>query len=196
MNRQFKSLIIAFFIISSMFGFRGWYFLSSASTTYVEGPITRDTIWTLVDSPYIVSQNVVVYPNATLIVEPEVEVRFAENFSLIVQGVLVANGTADKKIAFTSSKHIPSPGDWKWIEFRGTTTSIMRHCIIEYAADGLVVENSFLEMRDCEVRLCSKNGVRILNSQATIENNVFLKNTETGICAEGVNNLVIRDNTL
>ncbi|MBS7632171.1 right-handed parallel beta-helix repeat-containing protein [Candidatus Bathyarchaeota archaeon] len=196
MNRQFKSLIIAFFIVSSIFGFRSWNFLSSASTTYVEGPITRDTVWTLVDSPYIISQDVVVYPNATLVIEPEVEVRFAENFSLTVQGVLVANGTVDRKIVFTSSKHIPSPGDWKGIKFQGTSPSTMRHCIVEYAIDGLVVENGLLEMQNCVVRLCSKNGVRILNSQATIENNVFLNNTEVGIEAEGFNNLVVRNNTL
>ncbi|MBE0520427.1 hypothetical protein IBX35_05235 [Candidatus Bathyarchaeota archaeon] len=67
------------------------------AATYVEGPIIQDTVWTLVDSPFIVSEDVIIYPDVTLTIEPEVEVEFGGDFSLIVEGRLVANGTTDSE---------------------------------------------------------------------------------------------------
>ena len=86
------------------------------NATYVEGPITQDTIWTLVDSPFVLSNDVTVYSNATLTIESGVEVRFGGAFSLVVSGKLYANGT-DREITFTSNKEQPAVGDWNSIVF-------------------------------------------------------------------------------
>ena len=86
--------------------------------TFVEGVIAIDTVWTLVDSPFVVSKDVVVSPNVTLFIEPEVEVRFGSTFSLIVEGRLDAVGAFNNLIKFTSNKDDPKEGDWNTIRFK------------------------------------------------------------------------------
>jgi hypothetical protein len=75
----------------------------------LKGEITMDTVWTLVDSPFILSGNVTVHQGVTLTIEPGVEVRFGGKFSLIVNGKLNAKGTpeSNRLIKFTSNKEMP-----------------------------------------------------------------------------------------
>jgi hypothetical protein len=81
--------------------------------TSVGGYISANTTWTLDGSPYIVAQPVTVEEQATLIIEPGVEVQFAnEGAGLWVHGALNANGKATSPIRFTSNATIRRPGDW------------------------------------------------------------------------------------
>jgi len=52
----------------------------------------------LIDSPFIVINNATVLPGVTLTIEPSVEVRFGENFSLNVKGTLIADGKYAKGV--------------------------------------------------------------------------------------------------
>lgn len=65
---------------------------------------------------------------ATLTIEPGVEMRFKKGGALYVQyaqntepatGALVAAGTANAPIVFTSAEDSPAPGDWLGIYFNG-----------------------------------------------------------------------------
>ena len=76
MKKQLKMLLILLTIASSIFNFTNRTLFSTVNATYVEGPITQDTIWTRVDSPFVVSKDIMVYPNATLTIESGVEVKF------------------------------------------------------------------------------------------------------------------------
>ena len=76
MKKQLKMLLILLTIASSIFSFANRTLFTIVNATYVEGPITQDTIWTRVDSPFVVSKDVTVYSNATLTIEPDVEVKF------------------------------------------------------------------------------------------------------------------------
>ena len=118
MKKQLKLLPLLVVIIVGTFTFANSLLFPTVSATYVEGSITQDTIWTLTDSPFVVSKNVTVYPNVILTIEPGVEIRFGEKFSLIVNGQLIANGTQDKMTTFTSNKDQPEAGDWNTIEFK------------------------------------------------------------------------------
>ncbi|MDH5793886.1 MAG: hypothetical protein OEZ18_04925, partial [Candidatus Bathyarchaeota archaeon] len=111
MKKQLKMLFILLIMAFSIFNLANRTLFTSVNATYVEGPITQDTIWTLVDSPFVVSKNVTVYSSATLTIEPGVEVRFGENFWLVVNGRVIANGVEDKLIRFTSNKLTPMKGD-------------------------------------------------------------------------------------
>ena len=123
--------------------------------TEVNGIIDTDTTWTLANSPYIVTGNILVSQGVTLTIEPGVEIRFDGYYYLRVDGTLIADGTPEDLIVFTSNKTNPAPGDWNTIRFANTSTpavydengnyiggSIMRYCRIEYAYAGTYIESS------------------------------------------------------
>jgi hypothetical protein len=171
-------------------------FSSVNATTYVEGPIMQDTVWTLVDSPFIVSEDVIIYPDVTLTIEPEVEVEFGGDFSLIVEGRLVANGTENKIITFTSNKYEPEAGDWGTIEFTGIESSSLVHCIIEYGTNGITVENGALNIQNSMVNLNSENGIMITNGNVEAKNNEIIKNTASGIYISGCNEVTVQNSNI
>ena len=164
--------------------------------TYVEGSITQDTIWTLVDSPFVVSKNITVCSSATLTIEPEVEVKFGGAFSLIVEGRLVADGTEDKMITFTSNRYEPEAGDWGIIEFNGTDSSSLMHCIIEYGTNGITVENGTVNIQNSRVSFNSENGIMITNGSVTVKDNKIANNTMSGMYIAGGNQVTVQHNII
>lgn len=178
----------------SIFNFTNRTLFTTVNATYVEGPITQDTIWTLVDSPFVVSKNVTVYPNATLTIEPGVEVKFGGSFSLIISGKLCANGTS-KTITFTSSKEQPEVGNWKAIKFNGTKKSTVTGCFLAYAKDGILAENGNVEIENSTISL-SQNGINIINSELILQNSVIAENKENGICITGNGQVTIQKNNV
>ncbi|MDH5733889.1 MAG: right-handed parallel beta-helix repeat-containing protein, partial [Candidatus Bathyarchaeota archaeon] len=166
------------------------------SATYVEGEITQDTIWTLTDSPFVVSKDVTIYSGATLTMEPGIEVKFGGNFSLIVNGRLSAKGTQDNVITFTSNKDQPGASDWNTIQFSGTLQSELIYCSIKYATNGITVENGDIRIENCEISTNFRNGFTIVNSRAEVENNEITSNFENGIYITGDNDVAIQNNTI
>jgi hypothetical protein len=163
-----------------------------------------------------VSKDITVYPNATLTIEPGVEVKFGGPFSLIVSGILYANGT-EKTITFTSNKEQPEVGDWEAIAFNGTGKSVLIGCFIAYANDGIFVENGNVELENsavihCQsgitaangkltvknstVSLCTQSGINITNSDSTVQNSLIAENQENGICITGNGQTTIQKNTI
>ena len=201
---------------SSIFNFANRTLFTTVNATYVEGPITQDTIWTLVDSPFVVSKNVTVYSSATLTIEPGVEVRFGGDFFLIVLGKLYANGTS-KPITFTSNKIQPEVGDWNAITFNGMGKSVLIGCFVAYAEDGISVENGNVELgnstislcqngitvansklviENSSVSLCRQSGINITNSESIVQNSLIAENQENGICITGNGQITIQKNTI
>jgi hypothetical protein len=85
-----------------------------------------------------VMRNALVESGTTLTIEPGVTMRFQEATYLEVGhkgSRLVAKGTADKPIVFTSGLATKRPGDWVGIVFDdavGLQGSIISHAIVEY----------------------------------------------------------------
>ena len=50
--------------------------VTASGPTYVSGIILSDTTWTVADSPYIVTGNILVKNGVTLTIEPDVAVKF------------------------------------------------------------------------------------------------------------------------
>lgn len=194
MKKRLKLFAILLTIVFSVFNFAS---KSSVivNATYVEGSITRDTIWTLVDSPFVVSNDVMVYPNATLTIEPGVEVKFGGFFSLIISGRLYANG-ADKTITFTSNREQPGAGDWNAIKFNGTEKSTLIGCFISHAKDGIFIENGNVKIEDSTISLCSQNGIKATDSKLTVQNAIIMENGGNGICVAGDGRVTIQRNTI
>jgi len=184
MKKQFRLLVILFVLVSGSFSIVNRTLVPTARATYVEGPITEDTDWTLVNSPFVISNDTILYSGATLTIEPGVEVRFGGNFSLTVLGKLVANGTEDKMITFTSNKIARSPGDWAAINFTGIEASSMVHCTVEYAKSGTTVYDGSLNIDNSVLRLNS-NGMTVIEGSVSARNTEVANNTEAGVNIAG-----------
>jgi hypothetical protein len=114
--------------------------------TPASGMISEDTTWTAANSPYLVSSSMSVAEGSVLTIEPGVTVWFDDKHILLVQGAMVALGTAEKPITFTSWHGGKRPGDWGYIVFDDMAEntrfdangnyqrgSALRHVIVEYA---------------------------------------------------------------
>ncbi|MBU4256113.1 MAG: hypothetical protein KKB04_02505, partial [Candidatus Thermoplasmatota archaeon] len=118
-------LVLAIFFISTVAPIVGGYaevdknkiegkeeFDGAKESSYVSGYISTDTTWTLANSPYIITGNVMIDNNATLTIEPGVVIKFNGSYGIAVDGYLKCNGTAANPIIFTSNKTTPAKGDW------------------------------------------------------------------------------------
>jgi len=197
MNKPFKPLVIllALVMIGSFFSFK--IPIREARATYVEGPIDKDTVWTLVDSPFVVSNDITIYPHVTLTIEPAVEVRFGGNFSIIVLGNLVAKGTESADIKFTSNSLDPQPGDWATIELGATESSVLlSNCTVEYGTNGLTLENGSFIMEKSLVAFNSENGITIADGNAEVSDTNIDNNTRSGIHIEGTNHASVHNDNI
>ncbi|MEM2103945.1 MAG: NosD domain-containing protein [Candidatus Bathyarchaeia archaeon] len=186
-----KKVRLLFILITLIFGFLYVFpiesLLPAAKATYVEGPIELDTVWTLVDSPFVLSRNVTVSADVTLMIEPGVEVKFGGPFSLIVNGALVAIGTEDKPVKFTSNKEMPKAGDWQTILVNGSSlkSSLLTNCLVEYATNGITLERGTLIVQNSIVRSNSEDGILVYDGYAIVEHNILQTNGKAGIEISG-----------
>jgi len=172
------------------------------SPTEIPGLICSDTTWDLAGSPYVIAAgaSVVIGCDATLTIEPGVLVKFEPRVGIVVGsasfggGTLVARGTEESPIIFTSVKDPcdpcdpAGPGDWTGIHFTdyGVDANVIRdgndvnyvsgcileHVIQEYAGHGMYgnnypaifAEQSTVFMNCCEVRHNSACGIYHLGS--------------------------------
>lgn len=81
----------------------------SAAVT-VGGTLSSDTTWTN-DRVYI-ANNVIVDTGVTLTIQPGTVVKFNLDRAMVVKGALIADGTPESPIRFTSAADDPAPGDW------------------------------------------------------------------------------------
>jgi RHS repeat-associated protein len=122
-------------------------------TTITAGYLTKDTVWGPEGSPYVVTRDMAINDGATLTILPGTIVKFGDGtanqgagFSNL-NGRLLALGTADKPIVFTSLRDdtvagdtngdgaasSPSMGDWHGIELGINHADIADHVVVRYA---------------------------------------------------------------
>lgn len=119
---------------------------NSCNVVHVTENITSITEWTE-GNVYVVETNLII--TSILTIEPGVIVKIAKDKSISVQGSsgkLLANGTAQKRIVFTSIADdrycgdtngdgiltSPQKGDWATIDLRSAGT-VLKYCDIFYA---------------------------------------------------------------
>jgi murein DD-endopeptidase MepM/ murein hydrolase activator NlpD len=173
-------------------------------------PMNRD--YTLkADLPYTL-YNSSVAAGSTLTIEAGVIFKQSADSILSVDGTLIAEGTSDAPIVFTSMKDdtlggdtnndggagLPVGGDWPWIVLNSSSqNSIFNHLIVRYGGyywlhgetDGEIrIENTNATIENTLIEL-SKDypaayGLHLKNSDSTINNSIF-QNQFTGLWIEG-----------
>ena len=146
--------------------------------TYVSGNV--DGTWTTVNSPYIVTNNLVLQPADTLIIDPGVEVRFDGNYRFDIFGTLFAIGTESNMVTFTNN----GGTNWMSINFSDTSndSSKLQYCII---TDGS--ESGYDPYRG--VINCNE-------SSPTISHNTIKNNDDKGVFVYGSSAAPIIKNNL
>ena len=182
--------------------------------TNVSGVIFSDTTWAVAGSPYIVTGSVLVDSGVTLTIEPGVTVKFNSGMSFQIDGALMARGAETDKITFTTN----SGGDyWGYILFTDSSTdatydtsgnytgsSILEHCIVEYAGVVNVGNNGSIRLNNahplinsCTIRNNVTSGINAWDLSGTLKitNNTISNNIGGGIDIRG-RTVTISNNTI
>ena len=154
-----------------------------------------------------IAEYLTISPNATLTIEPGVVIKFnltwAWNNYIDVQGGLIANGTPDEKIVFTSIRDdssggdtnndgndtAPQKGNWQTIEFQSSTldtVNSLKYCDIRYGgsypyiyvwqAGAIRTYSSNLKIDNCIIEQSNSTGIGIYGSASPVISNTQINN--------------------
>ena len=172
-----------------------------SETVIPGGPVSG--VWNIEGSPYIVTGSISIEDNRVLTILPGVEIRCEKAVQITVRNDegIVANGTRDSLIIFTSNLSDPVAGNWGGITLYGTERrSSFKHCIIEYAQYGLACRawasgcddgDNYTKVDSCIFRFNSSAGLYLRGSGSSTSGCSFPK---TGACMAEITNNIIHDN--
>ena len=173
--------------------------------------------------PYIVTTNLTLESSNTLTLEPGTVVKFLANTNLIIRGTLVADGTQDDRIIFTSIKDDffggdtqqdgaatkPLPGNWGTIYFGDTSNdsgSRINHVLIQYAGTsynygtgtvtaGLSFDSASTSIQNTIISKSSGYGLQLINaSSPLVANSTFVDNLNHGAWLSAASSPTFNDN--
>lgn len=167
--------------------------------TDVGGTIATNTVWGPTgnppDSVYNIVSQVLISPGITLTIQPGVRIQ-SHYYGFSVTGRLIANGTAQDSILFTSNCPTPNVADWPGISFYGPSdSSHFSYCIIEYAQFGLD-QCRLVSVRNSLIRYCTA-GISYIDG-GSFSDNEITNNATAGITVHWVDTLppIIRYNVI
>lgn len=172
------------------------------------GSLYKDTILSKHKSPYFVPKNssLGVGKGVALTIEPGVVIKFAEGASMLTAGTIIANGTEEDPIVFTSFRDVDyegdlknvfvcedeksntdincaKPGDWQGLIFNPDSTFKGSNIIVRYGGmpqgnrRAMVdLDNSIVEIEDSVFENSGTDGFSVKNSSGFIKRNIFSGN--------------------
>ncbi|MHB8834610.1 MAG: NosD domain-containing protein [Candidatus Methylomirabilia bacterium] len=155
---------------------------TAAGELVARGGIAADSVWR---GEVTVVGQVVVKKGATLTIEPGTTVRFAwsdedgngiGDGELAVEGSLLARGTRERPITFTSAREQPAPKDWTFLIISTSRGSLVERCVFEYGFTGLQVHLSSVTVRNNRFRR-NFEALRFSTSEIVVERNEIAGNT-------------------
>ena len=149
--------------------------------TAVSGGIYSNVTWTKANSPYLVTDTVVVFPGMTLTIEPGVSIEFSSPNSWIdVRGTLVANGSAADTIYFYAASSVSTiPTALIYIE--SNTKPQLSYCKFTNSTKAFIYQyysfDYIFSISNCVFSNCSYNGAALAAFKPEVENCSFINNT-------------------
>jgi hypothetical protein len=144
--------------------------------------ITSDTIW---QGEIQINGVISVKRGVTLTIRPGTIIRFKKidrdhndigDGEILVEGRLVAQGTRDKKIIFTSAEEKPGVNDWSYLQFLASDPgNVIENCQFEYAFAGVMVHYSEVRISDSLFRN-NNRGLHYNTADLHVEHNTFTDN--------------------
>jgi parallel beta-helix repeat protein len=142
-------------------------------TELAKQTINADTTWS---GTVVISGDIYIPPEVTLTIAPGTIIKFKKidensdqnlfhtdspyypEAELIIRGRLIAKGTPEKQIVFTSAEMTPNPADWGAINFLGSEGNVVEYAKIYCAYNGIHAHGSSVRVANCEF---ARNGVGI-----------------------------------
>jgi hypothetical protein len=150
---------------------------SIASATALPSTITENTTLKPAGNPYTGSPTIAA--GVTVTVEPGVILTLG---SLTVKGTLIAEGTAEEPVVFTSSAKEPKAGDWNDIIFEsGSGASVLNHVEVAYGGwterPEIEVKSASPTIKNSTIRNGRGNGIQVVEGGSPeIASNSFYNN--------------------
>ncbi len=125
--------------------------------------------------------DIIVGPSGTLEITPGTRVSFEPSTQMIVQGIIVAEGTSNDHITITSSSTLPSPGDWAGITISNSIGSNLYYCDISFAETAIHLFISSANIDNCTI-INNKKGMLLEQCrQFALVDNIIRTNEYYGL---------------
>lgn len=167
------------------------------------GTVTTDAYLVPSRSPYLVPNTLTIEAGAVLHVLPGVVVRLAPGAEGIVvkDGRLMARGTKDAPIRFTSSSERPGPGDFKaavQIRAKEGQTSTLDYVRVEHGGVGLRVVSGGLEVLHADIAGNLQSGVEVTDTGVLklADSRIAGHKSGGGVMVQGFGRVQLRGNRI
>ena len=169
------------------------YTIALSTTPTTAGSLSRNEQWS---GTITLTATVTVPQNLMLQLEPGTTIRFADGTGLIVNGKLIAAGTAAAPITFTSASATPTKGKWSGITFNDSSidASIIERAVVEYATTGVTCNSASPVLRDSTFRNNSNYGITLNSSSSQVSGSLFTGNGDYGIYLSS-SNATVKNNS-
>ncbi|MBU0730547.1 MAG: hypothetical protein KKE17_00525 [Proteobacteria bacterium] len=144
--------------------------------------IDKNTVWA---GNILVNGVVSIKRGVTLEIEPGATVKFERidrdnnnigDGEIMVEGRIIARGSSERKITFTSAEKEPKPKDWSYVNIIASgAPNVFEHCVFEYGYSGIQSHYSNATVTDS---LFHKNneGLHFNTVNLVAERNSFIDN--------------------
>ncbi|KAF0217381.1 MAG: hypothetical protein FD174_3347 [Geobacteraceae bacterium] len=151
-------------------------------TIVADRVVDRDTVW---QGNILIKGVVSVKRGATLTIKPGTVIKFSRidqddngfgDGEILVEGRMVARGTGEKRIIFTSAEERPQINDWSYVQFiAAETDNVIEYCQFEWAYSGVMVHYSNVKISD-SVFTNNNRGLHFNTANLLVEHNNFVNN--------------------